>query len=137
MNHEAQPTQSKIAIQSLKTETKDRIIGKTIVTNDSAHCKIGKRDPIYTFPNKLHEILSNPDYSDCISWLSHGRAWKIFGRNQLERDVLPHHFRHGWHSSFMRQVSKLLGQISITKTWRIKRFIENIPYVHSPLGIFV
>ena len=86
--HEAQPTQSQIAIQSLKTETKDEITDKIIVKNDGAHCNKGKRNPIYTFPYTLHEILSNPDYSDCISWLPHGRAWKILRRTQLERDVL-------------------------------------------------
>jgi hypothetical protein len=62
------------------------------------------RDPTHTFPCILHEILSNPDYSDCITWLPHGRGWRIIRRLQFERIVIPRHFRHGRYSSFMRQV---------------------------------
>jgi HSF-type DNA-binding len=98
-----------IAIQSMKTATQDEIMGKIIVSNVGAHCKKGKRNPIHTFPYKLHKMLSDPKFSKCISWLPHGRAWKIIRRTQFENDVLPHHFRHGRYSSFMRQVSKLQG----------------------------
>jgi hypothetical protein len=62
------------------------------------------RDPIHSFPSRLHEILSNPNYNEYITWLPHGRAWKIVRRKLFECYVIPHHFRHGRYSSFMRQV---------------------------------
>jgi HSF-type DNA-binding len=64
----------------------------------------GSRDPKYKFPYRLHQIISNPEYSEYITWLPHGRAWKILKRKQFETIVLPHHFRHGQFSSFLRQV---------------------------------
>jgi HSF-type DNA-binding len=63
-----------------------------------------QRDPTHTFPSILHEILSNPEYSEIITWLPHGRAWRIIRQKQFERLVIPLHFRHGRYSSFMRQV---------------------------------
>jgi len=63
-----------------------------------------KRRQMYTFPHRLHEIISNPEYSDYITWLPHGYAWKIVNRKQFEAVVIPRHFRHGRFTSFMRQV---------------------------------
>jgi hypothetical protein len=34
----------------------------------------GKKEP--PFPLKLHQILGNPEFSECISWNSHGRSWR-------------------------------------------------------------
>jgi hypothetical protein len=67
------------------------------------------RDPTLSFPCRLHEILSKPEYNDCITWLPHGRAWKIIRRTKLEKDVIPCYFRHGRYSSFMRQVRMYAG----------------------------
>jgi HSF-type DNA-binding len=63
-----------------------------------------KRCSLHTFPHRLHEIISNPEYSDYITWLPHGYAWKIVQRKQFEDVVIPRHFRHGRFTSFMRQV---------------------------------
>jgi HSF-type DNA-binding len=68
-----------------------------------------ERDPTYSFPCRLHEILSNPEYSECITWLPHGRAWKILRLTQFECLVIPRHFRHRRYSSFMRQVRHKFG----------------------------
>jgi hypothetical protein len=58
----------------------------------------------HTFPHRLHEIISNPDYSDYIIWLPNGCAWKIVQRKNFEAVVIPRHFRHERFTSFMRQV---------------------------------
>ena len=57
------------------------------------------------FPVTLYEILSSPDLKDCISWLPHGRAFKIHNPDEMEEQVLPRYFRGTKISSFMRQVS--------------------------------
>jgi len=65
----------------------------------------GNQGQARTFPLRLHKILSNPEYQDCIVWLPHGRAWRIVNKTQFEKKVIPHHFRHARYASFMRQVN--------------------------------
>jgi len=62
----------------------------------------GKEPP---FPVKLHRILSNPEYSDIVSWLPHGRSWRVLKPKAFEEKVIPLYFRHAKYASFMRQVS--------------------------------
>lgn len=57
------------------------------------------------FPLKLHEILGNPEFSHILSWLPHGRAWRIVRHKEFEEKVIPLYFRHGRYSSFARQVN--------------------------------
>ena len=59
-----------------------------------------------SFPLKLHEILSNPEYEDMISWMPHGKSWRILKPSVFENVVIPLHFRHSKYASFMRQVSR-------------------------------
>ena len=58
-----------------------------------------------TFPVKLHLILSNPEFQEIISWLPHGRSWRILQQKAFEERVIPLYFRHGRYSSFARQVN--------------------------------
>jgi len=62
----------------------------------------GKEPP---FPAKLHRILSNPEYSDFISWLPHGRSWRVLKPKAFEEKIIPQYFRHAKYASFMRQVN--------------------------------
>ena len=45
------------------------------------------------FPQKLHEILFKPEYSNACSWLPHGRAWVVHNTRDFEQFVLPKYFR--------------------------------------------
>ncbi len=68
----------------------------------SLQASTGKEPP---FPVKLHRILSNPDYSDFISWLPHGRSWRVLKPKAFEEKIVPRYFRHTKYASFMRQVN--------------------------------
>ena len=57
------------------------------------------------FTVKLHRILSNPSYSHIISWLPHGRSWRVLQPKVFAQQIIPLHFRHNRISSFMRQVN--------------------------------
>ncbi|KAI2496828.1 hypothetical protein MHU86_17664 [Fragilaria crotonensis] len=92
---------------SLSTTT---TVGSGAVTSG----EMSNRDPVHAFASRLHEILSNPEYSAYISWLPHGRAWKILDKTGFERNVIPNHFRHARYASFMRQVNG----------WGFKRITE-------------
>uniref|UniRef100_A0A7S4SJD5 HSF-type DNA-binding domain-containing protein n=1 Tax=Ditylum brightwellii TaxID=49249 RepID=A0A7S4SJD5_9STRA len=58
-----------------------------------------------SFPIKLHRILCNPDFHGIISWLPHGRSWRVLKPKAFEEKVIPIYFRHCRYSSFMRQVN--------------------------------
>jgi len=57
------------------------------------------------FPQKLHQILGNPNNHKCIMWLPHGRAFMILDKKNLEKEILPHYFKSSKLASFMRQVN--------------------------------
>lgn len=61
----------------------------------------------FSFPNKLHQILSDSNYQEYINWLPHGRAWKIISPKLFEEKVIPKFFRSERYASFMRQVRVL------------------------------
>ena len=54
---------------------------------------IGREVATQTFPMKLHAILSNPEFSDIIAWLPHGRAWRILQTKAFEERAIPLYFR--------------------------------------------
>lgn len=69
--------------------------------------------PSSTFPAKLHEILSCPEYSHIITWMPHGRAWRVLNPKDFVEVVMPKKFSHqSKYSSFKRQVNG----------WGFKRF---------------
>lgn len=51
----------------------------------------GKKEP--PFPLKLHQILSNPEFQECICWNPHGRSWRILKPPVFEQLVIPLYFR--------------------------------------------
>ena len=57
------------------------------------------------FPAKMHSILSRPELADIISWLPHGRAWRILKPREFEVRVIPTYFEHAKFSSFIRQAN--------------------------------
>jgi len=64
--------------------------------------KSGKEPP---FPVKLHRILSNPEFRNVVTWLPHGRSWRVLKPKAFEEKVIPLYFRHAKYASFMRQVN--------------------------------
>lgn len=71
-----------------------------------------------TFPVKLHSILSNREYEDIISWLPHGRSWRIVQQQAFKEKVIPIFFRHGRYSSFARQGKKFPISVLLLRTYR-------------------
>lgn len=58
-----------------------------------------------TFPMKLHRILADPSFQDCICWLPHGLSWRVINQHVFTNAVLPEYFKHQKYASFMRQVN--------------------------------
>eukprot|EP00934_Nitzschia_sp_Nitz4_P000824 Nitzschia sp. Nitz4//scaffold78_size91513//50071//51382//NITZ4_004929-RA/size91513-snap-gene-0.140-mRNA-1//-1//CDS//3329558130//824//frame0 len=76
----------------------------------------GTKEP--PFPLKLHAILCNPEYQDLITWLPHGKSWRILKPSAFEKVVIPQYFRHAKYASFMRQVNG----------WGFKRTIQGVEH---------
>ncbi|KAL3807890.1 hypothetical protein ACHAXA_009654 [Cyclostephanos tholiformis] len=57
------------------------------------------------FPSKLHHILSDPENHHIISWMPHGRAWKIHNKDLLISEVVPRYFVQSKYQSFARQLN--------------------------------
>eukprot|EP00804_Cyclotella_cryptica_P003757 CCRYP_008927-RA/>CCRYP_008927-RA protein AED:0.03 eAED:0.03 QI:184/1/1/1/1/1/2/375/554 len=58
-----------------------------------------------SFPMKLHQILSNPEYGHIIRWMPHGRSWNIYDKDLLATVVCKEHFNHDNFDSFNRSVN--------------------------------
>lgn len=66
------------------------------------------KSSLETFPTKLHKIIERGDmdgYSDVISWLPHGRAFRIHDTKAFVAKVMPKYFYISKITSFIRQLS--------------------------------
>ncbi len=57
------------------------------------------------FPARLHAILADERYAHIISWMPHGRAWKVLNKDLLVDEVIPKFFGQSKYASFTRQLS--------------------------------
>ena len=57
------------------------------------------------FPARLHAMLSDEQYSHIISWMPHGRAWKVLNKELLMVEAIPKFFGQSKYASFTRQLS--------------------------------
>mmetsp|Transcript_377 Transcript_377/g.800 ORF Transcript_377/g.800 Transcript_377/m.800 type:complete len:309 (-) Transcript_377:2728-3654(-) len=58
-----------------------------------------------TFSQKVHHILSNPENEKWISWMPHGRSFKVHVPVMFETQVCPKYFNHKRYSSFLRELN--------------------------------
>mmetsp|Transcript_17778 Transcript_17778/g.33752 ORF Transcript_17778/g.33752 Transcript_17778/m.33752 type:complete len:130 (+) Transcript_17778:1093-1482(+) len=60
-----------------------------------------------TFAQKVHHILSQEDeeYKECITWMPHGRAFKVIKPHLFETLICPRYFGHRRYSSFLRSLN--------------------------------
>ncbi len=58
-----------------------------------------------SFPAKLHAILSHWDIEDIVSWMPHGRAWRIHNPEEFQRLIMPRFFHKCKYTSFLRQLN--------------------------------
>ena len=105
------------------------LLNRQSVEKKGFQCELDMNLP---FPAKLHYILSNPKYKDCVAWLPHGRAWRILKPKTFEKKVIPKFFRSFKYASFMRQVS----YISLFLKGRENPCFSNFLSPHFPLTSF-
>lgn len=60
---------------------------------------------VQKLPAKLNAMLSNPNFSHIISWMPHGRAWKVHNAHAFVEEVVPRYFEYTNYNSFIRLVN--------------------------------
>ncbi|GKZ00676.1 hypothetical protein MPSEU_001019700 [Mayamaea pseudoterrestris] len=58
-----------------------------------------------TFNQKVYHILMQNEYCRWITWLPHGRGFRVDIPVTFEREVCPKYFNHKRYSSFLRQLN--------------------------------
>ena len=58
-----------------------------------------------TFSLKLHDILSIAHYSPFITWMPHGRAFRVNVPKRFEHTIAPLYFGHSRYSTFLCQLN--------------------------------
>jgi hypothetical protein len=79
---------------------------------------------VQKLPVKLVAILNDQASQDIVSWLPHGRAWKIQNTYLFVNQVLPNYFEKPNYNSFIR----------LTNAWgfrRITRGVDKDAYYHE------
>jgi hypothetical protein len=92
----------------------------------------GHREPVdiseMTFAQKLHDMLSQEEYSGCLAWLPHGRAFRIISPKMMEQTKLLHfYFGHNRYSGFLIQLKKY-GVKVITKGRDCNCYYHEVSY---------
>ena len=59
-----------------------------------------------TFPEKLMEILDQPDVQDCMMWTPDGDSFRITSVNKCTSEVLPRFFKQTKFPSFVRKLNR-------------------------------
>mmetsp|Transcript_19886 Transcript_19886/g.44903 ORF Transcript_19886/g.44903 Transcript_19886/m.44903 type:complete len:510 (+) Transcript_19886:45-1574(+) len=57
------------------------------------------------FPAKIHLMISEVRNNDVITWMPHGRAFKVQNKEALVARVIPNYFVCGKYDSFTRQLN--------------------------------
>jgi len=75
--------------------------GKLVAESPTRRSKVTE----INFPMKLYDMLSNPDNQHAISWMPHGRSWKVRQKDVFMRTICPQYFSQSKFESFIRQAN--------------------------------
>lgn len=64
------------------------------------------------FSLKLHGILEKEEYKNYVTWMAHGRGFRILVPRIFEEVICPIYFNHSRYSTFMRQLNNYGFKVS-------------------------
>jgi hypothetical protein len=85
---------------------------------------------VQVLPVKLAAMLAEPRFAHIVTWMPHGRAWKVLRVKEFTEQVAPHYFEYPNYNSFIRLVN----------AWgfrRIKTGVDSNAYFHEVRGMNV
>ena len=60
---------------------------------------------VQKFPLKLYAILAQKEFQEIISWMPHGRSWRVHKPSLFETRVMPLFFEYSNYHSFNRLIN--------------------------------
>ena len=89
---------------------------------------------IPNFPAKMYAILSRPDLQDIVSWLPHGRSWRVHKPREFEVKVIPSYFEYSKYSSFIRQANgwgfrRIISKGPDRNSYYHEMFLRSVPHL--------
>ena len=83
--------------------------------------------------NRMHAILSRPDFRDVVAWLPHGRSWRVLKPREFEIKIIPLFFEHAKFSSFVRQANgwgfRRITQGKDRNSYYHELFLRGLPHL--------
>ncbi|KAL7545008.1 hypothetical protein ACHAWF_008377 [Thalassiosira exigua] len=111
-NSKDQATSTATSEQKAEPELETDASAATDKDNDEDAAPLPPFEPVAKiFPEVLHDIISNPEYSLIVAWLLDGKAFRIYDREKFAEIIMPKHFQGSKFSSFARRL----------KRWRFER----------------
>lgn len=81
----------------------------------------------------MHAILSRPEFVDVVSWMPHGRSWRVLKPREFEVRVIPTYFEHQKFSSFIRQANgwgfRRISQGKDRNSYYHELFLRGLPHL--------
>ena len=100
------------------------------IYRDFSHVKSNESNDRSTrkmFPTLLHEFVSEPLNSDTITWLPHGRSFKLLKRDRIESPNIKLYFKLTKIKSFIRQLNGW-GFHRVTKGQETGSYYHEVSY---------
>lgn len=86
-------------------------------------------------PTKLSSILSNPEFSNIVTWMPHGRAWRILKPKLFISEVIPIYFEHSNYNSFIKLVNswgfRRMASGIDRGSYYHELFLRDMPHLHN------
>jgi hypothetical protein len=60
---------------------------------------------VQKFPVKLYAILAQVEFNEVVTWMPHGRSWKVLKPQAFETLVMPLFFEYSNYHSFNRLIN--------------------------------
>jgi hypothetical protein len=93
------------SLRSKRPNSQSTIQQQTLVASCQPAPEFSQENNYATFPQKMRQILSNPSYSDSITWLPHGRGFVILQKRRFAEEVMPKFFNCKF-TSFTRKLNR-------------------------------
>jgi len=122
-------------------ERKDKLIIRDFSLTVPPESQCGVNNEVYSsmiiqkLPTKLVAILADQTIQHIVSWLPHGRAWKIHNPHLFADQVLPTYFEASKYNSFVRLINAW-GFRRVTRgidknAYYHELFLRGLPHLHG------
>jgi len=87
------------------TENDEEALGTDAVATPAPNRNMETSIRVQKFPVKLYAILAQKEFNEIVTWMPHGRSWKVLKPNIFESMVMPLFFEYSNYHSFNRLVN--------------------------------